>query len=84
MKDMTFLRSQVGMGSNRHVDSFVVALLMVEVSSERSTGEKQSRVRPGPKGVTDTDETSTAVGGWAWFISSLILVIFPVKMMNDE
>ena len=39
------------MGSNRHVDG--LALLTVEVSSERSVGEKQSRVRSGPEEVTE-------------------------------
>ena len=61
------------MESNRHVDG--LALLMVEVSSERSTGEKQSRVRSGLEEVTEAIETPTAVGGWVWLISSLILII---------
>ena len=42
---MTPLRSRVGIGSSRHVDG--LALLMVEVSSERSIGEKRYRVRSG-------------------------------------
>ena len=57
------------MGSNM-VDG--LPLLIFEVSSERFIGEKQSRVRPEPEEVTETSESPTAVGGWAWLISSLI------------
>ena len=56
-----------------------LALLMVEVSSDRSTGEKQSRVRSGPEEVTEAVETLTAIGGWALLIFSLIQIILPQK-----
>ena len=47
------------MGSSRHVGGLV--LLMVEVSPERSSEEKQSRVTSGQKEVTEAVETSTAI-----------------------
>ena len=67
------------MGSNRHVDG--LALLMVEVSLERFTGEKQSRVRSGPGEVIEAEETPTASGSWALLISSLILIILQLKKL---
>ena len=48
---------------------------MAEVSSERS------RVRSGLEETTEAVETSTAVGGWDWLISSLILIILLLKKL---
>ena len=44
IKEKTFLSSRVGMASNIHMNGLP---LLVEVSSERSIGEKRYRVRSG-------------------------------------
>ena len=79
---MTFLSSQVGMGSNRHVDG--LALLMIEVSTERCIREKQSRVRSGLEEDTEAVETPTEIGGLSWLTSSLILIIFLLKKLTKS
>ncbi|MEO1419322.1 MAG: hypothetical protein AAFW00_28985, partial [Bacteroidota bacterium] len=78
-EDIKSLSSRVGMGSNRHVDG--LALLIVEVNSERPTEEKQSRVKSKTEEINEAAGTSTAADSWAWPISSLILIIFLLKKL---
>ena len=52
---------------------------MVDVSSERSLGVKQSRVRSGQ--VTEAVEMLTAIGGWSQLISFLIWITLPLKKL---
>lgn len=49
------------------------------VSSETRMGVKQSRGTSGLEEVTETVVTHTAVGGWAWLISSLLFMILLTK-----
>ena len=57
---------------------------MVEVSSERSIGEKQSGLRSGPEEVTEAVKTSKAIDGWVWLISSLILIILLLQSFKSS